>query len=919
MASPSNEAATTLLGRGRECEALDAVLADALANRSRVLVLRGEAGTGKSALLDYVTSRVADWHVATAGGVESEMELAYSGLHQLCRSMLADFDRLPAPQRSALATVFGRDSGPTPDPFLVGLATLTLLAEVAERQPLVCIVDDAQWLDAASARILGFVARRLLAERIAFVCAARTGIGDGVLDGLPVLSIGGLRESDARALLLANVRGPLDAAVAQQIIADSHGNPLALIELPRTWRRADLAGGFGLPASRGVDSKIEQSYAERLLRLPAETQTLVVAAAAEPLGDPVLLHRAVETLGLDMAAAGPAVDAGLLAVGGRVGFTHPLARSAAYRSAGGDDRRRVHGALAEATDPERDPDRRAWHRARATGEPDEEVAAELERSAGRAQARGGVAAAAAFLERAAELTPDPVVRTRRVLAAADAKEVAGAPQAALALVATARDISLDEREGALARRLQGEIDLDLRRIGDAVPSLLEAAGRLESIEPRIARDTYLDAIRAAHTGGRFAGELLRRAAQAARDAPPPRGAPDAFDVLLAGMALRFTDGYVAGAPLLKRALRAVRDEERKAVQDVRWPRFARVATLELFDDGACDAICARAVQLARERGALGVLPLGLNYLAICRSIEGDLATATALLDEADAIADATAATRIEFARFPLAGYRGDDVALAELIAAVEPVAIARGEGVLLTFADHARALLYNGLGRYEAALPVAESASAPDELTVPTWSLPELVEAAARSGAGEAAAAALERLTERTQAAGTELALGIEARCRALVAEGAAADELYREAVDRLGRCRLAPDHARAHLLHGEWLRSEGRDADAREPLRTAHEMLEAMGVEAFAHRARRELLAAGGVVPTRAAPARDDLTPQEAQIAALAAEGYTNPEIGAQLFLSPRTVEWHLHKVFAKLDISSRKSLGAALESANA
>jgi AAA ATPase domain len=757
----------TLLGRRGECEAIDGVLADALAGRSRVLVLRGEAGAGKSALLRYVAERAAGCHVAAAVGVESEMELPFGGLHQMCAAMLSDLDRLPTPQRAALETVFGRDAGPAPAPFLVGLATLTLLAQVAERQPLVCIVDDAQWLDATSAQILGFVARRLLAERIAFLCAARTGIGDGVFDGLPALPIDGLGDSDARALLRANVRGPLDAAVSQQIIAESHGNPLALIELPRTWHGADLAGGFALPASRRVDSRIEQSYANRLLELPADTQMLVLAAAAEPLGDPVLLQRAAETLDLDMAAAGPAVDAGLLALGGRVEFAHPLARSAAYRSAARDDRHRVHRALAEATDPQRDPDRRAWHRARATRGPDEDVAAELERSAERAQARGGVAAAAAFLERAVALSPDPGTRAGRALNAADAKELAGAPQAASTLLAVALDGPLDERESALAQRLKGQIDLDLRRIGEAVPALLEAAGRLESIEPDVARNTYLEAMRAAHINGRFGVEMLRRAARAARNAPPPSGAPGPFDLLRAGLAVRFTDGYAAAAPLLRRALRALGDDGGRVEQDVRWPRFARVVTLDLLDDEACHALCSRSVQLARERGALGVLPLGLNYLAILRSFEGDLDAAAALLDEADAIADATGAARIGFARFPLAGFRGDEAALLQMFAAVEPVAIARGEGAVLTFAEHAFALLYNGLDRYEAALPAAESASARDEMTVSTWSLPELVEAAARAGHAEAAAAALDRLTERTQAAGTELALGIEALSRA--------------------------------------------------------------------------------------------------------------------------------------------------------
>jgi hypothetical protein len=510
----------TLLGRRGECEALDRVLADALAGRSRVLVLRGDAGAGKSALLGYVAERAAGCHVAAAAGVESEMELPFGGLHQLCARMLGDLDRLPAPQRSALATVFGRDAGPAPGPFLAGLATLTLLAEVAERQRLVCIVDDAQWLDATSAQILAFVARRLLAERIAFVCAARTGIGDGVFDGLPVLAIGGLGDGDARALLLRNMHGPLDAAVFEQIITESHGNPLALIELPRTWQGAEVAGGFGLPADRRVDSRIEHSYATRLNELPADTQLLVLTAAAEPLGDPVVLQRAAETLGLEMAAAGPAVDAGLLKLAGRVEFAHPLVRSAAYRSAAADDRHRAHRALAEATDGDRDPDRRAWHRARATRGPDEEIAAELEHSAGRAQARGGVAAAAAFLERATALSPDPRTRARRALEAADAKELAGAPEAASTLLAVALDGPLDERDSALAQRLTGQIALDLRRVGEAVPSLLDAARRLESIEPDVARDAYLEAIRAGQIGGRFGRAPSPRRRLGSRRAAP---------------------------------------------------------------------------------------------------------------------------------------------------------------------------------------------------------------------------------------------------------------------------------------------------------------------------------------------------------------------------------------------------------------
>jgi DNA-binding CsgD family transcriptional regulator len=903
-----------LLGRRAECEALDGVLADALAGRSRVVVIRGEAGAGKSALLDYVSGRVEGWRVATAGGVESEMELAYSALHQLCAPMLDHLDRLPSPQRDAFETVFGLSNGPPPDRFLVGLATLTLLAEVAEGQPLVCVIDDAQWLDDASAQILTFVARRLLAERIALVCAARTGSGDDKFSGLPQLSVDGLGDSDARTLLLENVHGPLDAAVCEQIIAESHGNPLALLELPRTWNTAQLAGGFGLPDSHPVVGKIEESYTKRLLVLPAETQVLVLAAAADPLGNPMLLHRAADALGLDIAAIDPAVDAELLRVGARIEFAHPLVRSAAYRSAAFDVRHRVHRALAEATDQETDPDRRAWHRAHATSGPDEDVAAELERSAGRAQARGGLAAAAAFLERAAALSPDPERRARRALQAAEAKQLAGEPRAALTLLATAVDGQCGELQSAGAQRLRGQIALDLRRGAEAVPFLLDAAGRLESVDPALARETHLEALRAASISGRLGGDALLRAAEAARNAPAPAGVPRAVDLLLHGLAVRFTDGYAASAAPLRRALSAVRDESGRIEQDVRWPGFAREVAPDLFEEDAWHALATRGAQLARDRGALGVLPLALNYLATMRSFEGDLEAAEALLDESDAIAVATGTARIVLGRTLLAGFRGDDAAVSTLVDAAESAVTIRVEGVALTFNELARALLYNGLGQYKAALGPAESAAGRNELGVSVWSLPELVEAATRTGRTEVAAVALERLTERTRAAATAWALGIEARSLALLSDGPQAEEAYCQAIDCLSHTRLRPELARAHLVYGEWLRREGRRVDAREQLRTAHDMLVAIGMEAFAERARRELLATGEKARKRTAETRGDLTAQEAQIAQLAREGYSNPEIGAQLFLSPRTVEWHLRKVFTKLGIGSRKELDAAL-----
>jgi DNA-binding CsgD family transcriptional regulator len=903
-----------LLGRRAECEFLDAALADALEGRGRVVVLQGQAGAGKSALLNFVVERAQGWRVATAVGIESEMELAYSGLHQLCASMLDHLDQLPTPQRDALGTVFGLRAGETPDRFLVALATLTLLAEVAEQQPLLCVIDDAQWLDAASAQICLFVGRRLLAERIALVCAARTEVGSEALSGLPELSLTGLDDRDARALLLENLQGPLDAAVCDQIVSESHGNPLALLELPRTWNVADLAGGFGLPARNPVTSKIEQSYAKRLQLLPTKTQLLVLAAAAEPLGDPILLHHAVEILGVGMAAAVPAVDAGLLDVSGRVEFAHPLVRSAAYRSAAADDRQRVHRALAEATDPERDPDRCAWHRARAAPAPDENVAAELERSAGRAQARGGIAAAAAFLERASALSPDSAKRAQRALRAAEAKQLAGAPQAASTLLAIAMDGPLAELASASAQRLKGQIALDLRRGGEATPLLLEAASRLEGVEPTVARTTYLAALFAASF---VSEETLRRAAEAARSAPRPVNTPSADDLMLDGLAVRFTDGYAAGASLIKQALRAYRDQDSTTVEDVRWPGIARRIAPDLLDDEAWHDLAIRSAQLARERGALGVLPLALNNLAFMRIFTGELEAATPLLEEADAIASATDGDRITFGRLILAAFRGDESAVSEHVATDKAKAIARGEGLLPTVGQHASALLYNGLGRYDAALSAAEAATKPDAPMTTVWSLPELVEAATHCGKHDLALTALERLAERTQAAGTEWALGIEARSRALLSAGSPAEELYREALNRLGRCRIAPEQGRTHLLYGEWLRRAGRRVDARGQLRTAHEMLSDFGMDGFAECARRELIATGERPRKRSAETRSDLTAQEAQIAQLARDGNSNREIGAQLFLSPRTVEWHMRKVFAKLGISSRKELAAILRKA--
>jgi DNA-binding CsgD family transcriptional regulator len=882
-------------------------------------VLRGEAGSGKSALLAYVHESLDGWHIAKAVGVESEMELAYSGLHQLCAQMIDRLELLPVPQRTALAIVFGLSEGGAPDKFLVGLATLTLLAEAAEQQPLVCIVDDAQWLDHASEQILAFVARRLHAERIALVCSARIGIGDDILAGLPDLPVSGLGYSDARALLLENVQGPLDAAVCDQIIAESHGNPLALLELPRTWNAADVAGGFGLPAAQPLVGKIEESYAKRLRLLPSDTRLLVLAAAAEPLGDPVLLHRAAETMGLDMASVGPAVDSGQLSIGGRVEFAHPLVRSAAYRSAVASDRHRVHHALAEATDAETDPDRRAWHRARATAGHGEDVAAELERSASRAQARGGLAASAAFLERAALLTPESAGRAARMLTAAHAKRLAGMPADASALLAKASAGPLDALQRATAQRLRGELALDQSHAGNAASLLLEAARCLEPFDPALARETYLEALTAASVAGRFSEGMLDTVARAARMAPPATELATTTDLLLDGLAVLLTEGIARAAPILKQALASFRDDDDGSAREVHWQWIATRIAVALFDDESLERLNTRYVRAAREAGALGILPNLLNHLAALRTLEGALGEAATALDEADRIAAACGRQRMFVGRAWLAACRGDEREFLAINEVLEREATALEDDATLMAGAWARAAFHNSRGEYEAALAAAQPTQVMDELGVSSWAAPELIEAAIRCGRRDIAAEAHERLSARARASGTEVASGLEAASRALLNEGETAERAYREAVERLSSTRMRMNAARVRLLYGEWLRREGRRVDAQVELNAAHDFFSGAGAAAFAERARRELTATGQKVRRRSTETRDALTPQESQIAAFARDGFSNAEIGGMLYLSPRTVEWHLRKVFSKLGIGSRRQLREALPGSRA
>ena len=884
------------------------------ASEGRALVVRGEPGVGKTALLDYLAEQALGCRVARAAGVESEMELAFAGVHQLCAPMLDRLERLPVPQGEALRTAFGLSSGSAPDRFLVGLATLSLLADVAEEHPLVCLVDDEQWLDRASAQVMAFVARRLVAESVGVVFAAR--VPSDELVGLPELVVEGLGEADARRLLEAALTGPLDAQVRDRLVAETRGNPLALLELPRGLTPAELAGGFALPDAMPLSGRIEASFRRRLDALPADTRLLVLVAAAEPVGDPVLMWRAGERLGIQAQAATLAAEAGLLEVGARVRFRHPLVRSAAYRSASLQQRQAVHRALAEATDPQLDPDRRAWHRAQAAPGPDEEVAAELERSAGRAQARGGVAAAAAFLQRATALTIDPTRRAERALAAAQVSLQAGAFDAALGLLATAETGPLDEFQRARVDLVRAHVAFASGLGSDAPPLLLKAARRLEPFDLELARETYLIAWVAAVFAGHLAGagDLLKicRAIQAL---PPPSTAPGPLDLLLDGLALLITDGHAAAAATLQRAAKELITIP---VEDVlRWGWSATAASDAVWDHEGTRAIAERHGQLVREVGALAQLPLPLAALGDVAVWSGDFAGAASLVAETESVATATGSRYPPSIALRLLALQGKETDAAALIAGTIEQAAGGGQGLAATNAYWGAAVLYNGLGRYEEAASAAQRATSDTfEPYVSMWALPELVEAAARGGEAQLARDALERLAETTQPCGTDWALGIEARSRALLSDGAVADGLYREAIDRLSRTQLRPELARAQLLYGEWLRREGRRIDAREQLRIANDLFVAIGMEAFAERARRELLATGERVRKRTVETRNELTAQEAQIARLVREGLSNPEIGARLFISARTVQYHLGKVFAKLDVSSRGQLSRVLPS---
>ena len=905
-----------LFGRRAERAAIDVLLGGAVEGRGGALVLRGDAGIGKTALLQYAVDSSEAMQVARIAGVHSEMELPYAAIHQLLSPMLSQLDDVPPRQRDALASAFGLIEGTAPDRFLVGVGALALLEAAAAEHPLLCAIDDAQWLDRASAGTLAFVTRRIRDVPIAMVLAARDDDEEHEpFAGLPELRLKGLGTEDARELLSTIVTGPLSEGLRECILLHAEGNPLALSELPEAMTKDELRGIDSLTWPIPITARLEDLFGRRMKGLPATARTALLVAAASPSDDPRLVFRAGERLGLDGSSVVPAVEEGLLRVEPRIAFRHPLVRSAAYAIAAPEDRRKAHEALANVTDPVADADQRAWHLSSAAAGPDEEVADELARAADRARRRGGFVAAAECLKRSAHLSPAPRDRAERYLAAAEAELAAGGAHGAAALVTAARAVGLDDVQTARAERLRGLVAFELGDIDEAASILVGAARAFATIDVRLARDTHLSALGAAMYAGPLAREgAVADAAAAALAAPKlPEQEMTAADFMLDGYANQIVGNLSEGAALLLRGIQMLRTSD-----DARVFLLSCGAALRVWDDDALREIALRGVELAREAGAFTALHVALHHLAFSEVGLGRYLAAEAAAVEAREISTSLGNGWSIGAHAPaellVAACRGDDATTRMLHDTIVREATLRGEGVIVLFAEYALALLEIGSGRYREALPSVTRACGDDAAMI-VLGLPDLVEAAARSGEMELAERALERLSAIIHVSRTAVGLGVQARCRALVADSADAGAHYREAIDHLRNSRAIPQLARTLLLYGEWLRRVRRRRDAREPLREALQYFESIGADAFADRARAELRATGERARSRSSDAPEELTAQEALIARLVADGASNPEVAAQLSISRKTVESHLTKVFAKLGVSSRGHLVRALK----
>jgi DNA-binding CsgD family transcriptional regulator len=909
--------APTFTGRTRERALLDDALNRVRRGDGAALVLRGEAGIGKTELMRLCAHQATGCRVTRFRGIVSEMEMPFAGLHQLCKPMVGHLDALPTPQRRALRVAFGLEAGDPPGLFVVGLAVLALLGKVASERPLVCLVDDAQWLDGPSRQVLSFVGRRLLSEPVLLLLAVREAGDEQVFGTLPSLTVEGLRDRDARALLTTVALGPLDEQVRDRIVAETCGNPSRLLELTREVSQGGLAGGFDTPSIDRSGEGGEGQYTRQIRALPGPTQRLLLLAAADPTGDAGLLWRAARISNVPRVAAAAAEDDSLIEIALRVRFADPAIRSAAYAAATPSDRRAAHLALAEATDSRLEPAWRIWHLAAAATGPDEVVASELERTAPAVQAHSGLAASAGFLERSVRLTAEPERRPGRALAAAHAHLRAGARDAALGLLADVRSMEIDEVQRGRLEQLRGRIEYAFNPGPDTPALLLDAARALEPVDVQSARETYLDACMASIAAGSHAGPggLLPEVARAAQSAAPASDAGRPCDLLLDGFATVATEGRAAGAASLRRALDAFLGDEVPDNDFVQSGRLAASAACMLWDCESWEILSTKQLRLARASGALASLSAALNSLGIYAAWCGDLGTAASLAAEYDAVSEATGIGWYSACGLLHAAYQGRPDALT-IVSATAADCVDRGLGQGAQFAMWIKAIIGNGLGRHEDALVAAQLAAYDMDLpNVTGWALCELIEAAVRCWQPDLARDATEQLAKHTLP-DSDWAAGIQARSTALVSEGVQAEGCYAEAVRRLAHTPFRTELARAHLLFGEWLRREDRLLDARHHLAIAEDMFVTIGAEAFAERTRSELLAAGAKGRARDLPTRGELTPQEERIAYLARDGHSNPEIAALLFLSGRTVEWHMRKVFVKLGVKSRNDLKEALPS---
>jgi DNA-binding CsgD family transcriptional regulator len=893
-----------------------------------VLVLRGPAGIGKTSLLDAAVANATDFASSCVAGVESEIALGFAAVHQLLLPFLDRVGDLPEPQRHALESVFGlADHGP-PDPLLVFLAVLTLLDSAATDQPLLLVIDDAHWLDDESARVLAFVARRLHADPIVMLVALREPEtrATNPFDVLPQLEIPGLADAGSRALLEDAAGGRIDPDVADRLFAATQGNPLALSEFVAGLDPQQLEGNAPLPEPLPVRRMLQDQYASRTRELPSAARSLLLLASAERFGDPALLHRAANALGVSWHEGVASIEAaGLATFTPAASFRHPLVRSAVYHSATPSECRRVHQALADALVGDEDVDRRNWHLSAAAAAPDEDIAATLECSAARVFQRGGTQAAAEFFMRAADLTPDPARKIDRLLAAVRMRSAEGGGTRAQALLDGVMARVRDGRQRAEAEWTQGLIWLGAGRARDALRVLARAVSSIEHYDDGMPLHALITAENAvlygeslserslAHTISRTALHLLSQAStlQPAED-------------LVRGIAIRLTDGHVAAAPVIRAALvglreRAENDDGARLMPDAHehgamLHLLAVNAACAVLDDVALDLATRSWVEFGRRTRTLTTLPIALDLRSVCDVFAGRFRAAESAILEADDILSFTGARALigesGVGRLFLEAYRGDEPAARAIAQRRSEDARERGNGVDLDQSHLALAVLGVGMGRYAEALDHCREIEAHDSVAISMLGFPLLIEAAERCDDLATANAAHDRFSECAAASATEWALGLVASTRALLAADEAAEAHYAEALERLAATSAAVDLARVQLLYGEWLRRARRRRDARVPLRTALDFFQRIGAGAFAERTRRELAATGEHSRPRSDATRDMLTAQEAQIAHLVAEGMTNPQIAAQIYISKSTVEYHLRKIYRKLGVTTRTQL---------